>query len=923
MTLSPEQFATFYSEAHPGRSPYRWQQRLLAHLGEHGRWPDQIVAPTGAGKTSVVDVHLFAVACMATGGPRVPRRLALVVDRRALTDDQYDYTHELITALNTAPAGSVLAEVTAALRTLRWTGLAPEPDVVDPVVLGRLRGGMPPARVWRDEPEACAVLCATPAMWGSRLLFRGYGSTRAARPREAGLLAMDTVVVLDEAHLATQALITGRRVAELAAGEAEHLGVPALQIVETTATAVGSDGEHDGARTAIGVRDEDLAPGADEALRIRVCAKKPLVLHELPTWPMPGKGGPRATAIRRLAELALAKHAEFGATVGCYVNTVETALDLATELQRRSTLDIGVFCGRMRPHGAAERLARLHVAGDGELSPFDVVVTTQTLEVGVDCSFRTGITELASGSALAQRFGRMGRTGAPAEVTVLVPSKPLAAKARSGPYTAAELTAAHQWLTELPDLAPWTITQQPPPAAARRRMLYQRIEPAEVDYLSRTSTALGLDHDVQLWLAEDFDTAPDIGILVRTGLPTEPSQLPELLDATPVQDHEVFPARLNTTLRESLAALIPDSPGTTPCLGRIRAGEVSVLDSAADLAPGDLVVVDTTAALFRFDAAVPGPGADTAEDVLETRTDPGSLVLRLGESSHLARGEVQHILDAATDLGDTLHTRSGRRELAALLAELDQQLPTPHPTLPATVELLESGRVRDYDITLHTDLDDTPCRLVVQDLRRAARDEDTRQTLTPAAAAAELDVHNTAVGDRAGHLAGPEVLRLAASLPAVLAEAGYHHDSGKNDRRFQRFLGHTDPGDRPIAKSPYRSPTQRRTDRLEARLPYRWRHEQLSALHYARDHPALDDQQQLVLRLIGTSHGHGRALFDHTGTDLLPDGHPDLALAQHWFQNGAWDKIIATTHRRWGWWGCAYLEALLRAADSQISMEGS
>ena len=43
------------------------------------------------GKSSVVDVHLFVNALFASGnGPRVPRRLCVVVGRRALVDSQAD-----------------------------------------------------------------------------------------------------------------------------------------------------------------------------------------------------------------------------------------------------------------------------------------------------------------------------------------------------------------------------------------------------------------------------------------------------------------------------------------------------------------------------------------------------------------------------------------------------------------------------------------------------------------------------------------------------------------------------------------------------------------------------------------------------------------------------------------------------------------
>lgn len=88
--MKRDDFAGFFKAVNHGRIPFRSQERLLDHVLEHGRWPDQIAAPTGADKTSAIDVHIFATALTAAnGGPRLPRRLAMVVNRRVLVDDQY------------------------------------------------------------------------------------------------------------------------------------------------------------------------------------------------------------------------------------------------------------------------------------------------------------------------------------------------------------------------------------------------------------------------------------------------------------------------------------------------------------------------------------------------------------------------------------------------------------------------------------------------------------------------------------------------------------------------------------------------------------------------------------------------------------------------------------------------------------------
>ena len=78
-----------------------------------------------------------------------------------------------------------------------------------------------------------------------------------------------------------------------------------------------------------------------------------------------------------------------------------------------------------------------------------MIVATQSLEVGVDLDLAGIVTELAAGSALAQRAGRANRRGLRplAPVCVLIPAEPLTSRSRSGPYASEELTAAREWIT--------------------------------------------------------------------------------------------------------------------------------------------------------------------------------------------------------------------------------------------------------------------------------------------------------------------------------------------------------------------------------------------------------------------------------------------------------------------------------------------
>ena len=62
LTVAIDEFDEFFAAVNHGREPYAWQRALLRQVVTTGRWPDAVVAPTGAGKSSVLEVHVFAVA---------------------------------------------------------------------------------------------------------------------------------------------------------------------------------------------------------------------------------------------------------------------------------------------------------------------------------------------------------------------------------------------------------------------------------------------------------------------------------------------------------------------------------------------------------------------------------------------------------------------------------------------------------------------------------------------------------------------------------------------------------------------------------------------------------------------------------------------------------------------------------------------
>lgn len=937
MTLHQGDFGTFFAEINEGHPPFAWQRRLFDNLAVSGRWPDQIGAPTGAGKSSVVEIHLFAVALFAAGAiAAIPRRLALVVNRRALVDNQADRALEFRDKLHAAPPESLLGEIAAALRSLRAQppGDNPRPvfDIVD------LRGGVPPRRDWVTDPSACQIICATPDMWGSRVLFRGYGASPLARPREAGLLSLDAAMVLDEAHLNRQLLLTAWRVAQLGQQGAEAIGVPGLQVVATTATP--ADGAPSGkGLIEIAVEQPDLAEGGDDALRRRLTTPKPIQPLAEESWPPVRAGAQRNHYLDALIEETLRLHQQFGSTVGCFVNTVGLAAEATIGL-RRAGLTVELLVGRMRPFDRlalqTRRPGLLTVRGNPEV---DVLVATQTLEVGVDVDLSALVTELAPASALAQRAGRVNRLGlrektqvsviGPAAQSVLLTPEPDARQLGSftvAPYMAKgdiescrHLAQTWEWLTgragDPNGLSPWSLHANPPPAEPMPRVLLQRLEPYDVWYLSRTSADLFDEPDLELWLRDSLD--PDqlmCGVVVRAHLPGDDSAAVGLLNATPPTDGEIYPASLGETRSLLTTILAAEEDAVDARAFVYRNNDVAPLAAARDIKTGDVVIIDA-----RHDICVEGvvtaepsqPGSDVYEEA--TWQDDSQRVLRFIATR--SDWEAQLLEELADMRASSAEDVDGR-----LVTELIRAYRGHDPriaTLPA-----DPDRSPDAISITYGGLDDPTSRwLVVAVIPAGEVGEALRQVWTPSPAPVLLDGHNSAVGHRAGELAAR--VGLPPALQEVLVKAGHHHDAGKSDCRFQQFtLGNPDHATTLLAKSHNQTVRQLRGPAVGA-LPTRWRHEQLSAALTAVEIDRTP-HGDLVLRLVGTSHGHGRPGFPHTAAALLaPDTEEQVTQwARKLFDTGHWDDLIETTHQQWGVWACAYLEALLRGADAQVSGEG-
>jgi len=198
-------------------------------------------------------------------------------------------------------------------------------------------------------------------------------------------------------------------------------------------------------------------------------------------------------------------------------------------------------------------------------------------------------------------------------------------------------------------------------------------------------------------------------------------------------------------------------------------------------------------------------------------------------------------------------------------------------------------------------------RLVVEHFRYTPQSEDGRSISGPQ----ELAKHQYLVERQAGRIAAavglPEIAAEALSLAARL------HDEGKKAARWQRAFAapqETDGSGEPKIFAKTEGP-------INQKILDGYRHE-FGSLPYVEANAKFRDLpfewQDLVLHLVAAHHGQARPVIAMQGCDDAPPS----AL-----QDRAADAALrfARLQKRWGPWGLAWWESLLRAADQQASRD--
>lgn len=735
------------------------------------------------------------------------------------------------------------------------------------LALSTLRGQMADNRAWSADPSKSAVICGTVDMIGSRLLFSGYRIGFRQRPLHAGFLGQDSLIVHDEAHLepAFQELLEA-----IEAEQRRSHDVWPLRVMALTATPRSG-----GASFVLGPADRD-----DPLVRQRLCAVKKLLLQEL---------GDRSVA-EAATETALTFR-DSGHAVVVFLRTVDDVAAVVARLEKAGVL-VQQLTGTMRGY-ERERLVEkdpvfarfLRPEEPTPGAPAAFLVCTSAGEVGVNLSADHLIGDLSTFESMAQRLGRLNRFGNrdDSEAHIIHPtesdfdvSEPIDQRrlATLRLLRALQGDGSPRALGELDAQARMAAFAPPPRVLPATDILFDSWAATTIPdpHPGRPPVEPYL-HGLAEWEPPSTQVAwrDEVWLLANHDLVVERQ---DLLDDYPLKPQELLSDRTSRVLATLAAIAARVDPAEFPAWLLDERGKVDRnVHVLAELLTGDRRADQSRLAqatiLLSPRHCRPVKGTFTVDGVGREEPHPG-------------------------DVADEWLGEAGQPLRKRFLGEHEP---------PEDMRLIRDVLLGDEDDDA---ADVPPVVWSWYELPRFADNDGSRSASRPVL----LDVHGRDVEREATRIV--EGLPLEPWLKQAIIAAARLHDIGKDRRVWQLSIGNRDRR-RTLAKSGgAMSPIEL--------TPYR--HELGSVLD-ATDQPALsgmtEEQRDVTLHLIAAHHGRARPHFP--AQELFdPESRRDVDLGAEGIRIAA---RFGRLQKRFGRWGLAYLESIVRAADYAASANPS
>ena len=923
-------FAEFYYAVR-GRNPFPWQERLATEALA-GKWPP-IGMPTAAGKTAVIDIAVYALAKRA---PNAARRIFFVVDRRVIVDEAAEDAVKLAECLDKAAPDSELGKLAQSLRDLGGSR---------PLETAVLRGGIPRDNSWADSPLQPVVICSTVDQVGSSLLFRAYGTSEYGRSIRAGLAAYDSLIILDEAHTSRAFAKTLEFIDKYRGWANVSLELP-FTVVEMSATPRGD---------AIRETPEDLE---NEVLKRRWGASKrtKLVAVEPHKDEEAAKGGFTGLVEGLVREAGVLRDERGGKVIGVIANRVRTARRVHESLAKDEGCKAILLTGRSRPYDRDRIWEKwkpvIGLGGNRDSQETVFVVATQCIEVGANLDFDGLVTEVASIDALEQRFGRLDRDGKHrATHAAIVAQKDQVAKKYEDILYGPAMAATWGWLNShvtkevreevlpaegkkkpktrkvkeefvemgvLALRAALAVTEDRTALAMPARMV-PVLMPAHVDLLSQTCPEPAVSPDASVYLHGPEAGPPDVQVVWRADLGETTGDWRDMVAMCPPSAAESLAMPIVAVRRwlaqEDGGGDVADIEGEAGESGRVKGKIRPVLQWRG---------VEESALLQRTDDVRPGM----------------TIMAPAWYGGCDEWGWNPESVKDVDDVGDAVKLRMGRPML-----RLHEKLASQWNYVELAKRLREAELDEFKDVLKETPVEEgrAPWVAEVVSALTASRKGigHPKQELWAAIVGrAEFDQNGVGssysqeVVGLAIHLKGcaAKAEAFASGLPPQLQRtvkrAAMLHDIGKADPRFQAWLRGGNPvkPSELIAKSKGSGQNRAAIERARkmAGYPKGARHELMSTALLARHaEDAGDVDFELLLHLVASHHGRCRPF-----APVVEDAAPVEVRYEDWqarsdhklegVGSGVTERFWRLT-RRYGWYGLAYLECVMRLADQRES----
>ena len=867
-------FATAFQSL-TGHTPFPWQTDLHARF-TRGEFPSTCMLPTGLGKTSVIPIWLCA---LAQNPNDVPRRLVYIVNRRTVVDQATAETERMRENLHKDPS------LDEALRAL-----CPHRSAEIPLAISTLRGQFADNREWCSDPARPAVILGTVDMIGSRLLFSGYGIGFKSKPLHAAFLGQDSLLVHDEAHLEQpfQELIVSIR------QEQERFrDLKPLRTIELTATPRNND--------YFTLLDEDHQT---PAIQQRIHAKKSLELHsEADEKKIPP----------RIAEIAL-EHRDSHRAILIFARSVEAVEEIADRLskekQKYETLT-GTIRGKERDRLVKTPVFKRFLRDADHNDETVYLVCTSAGEVGVNISADHLVCDLSTLDSMIQRFGRVNRFGErdDTRIDVVHPADFPIKKAKENDKKKEKEKANAKNIDQevrIPntlevlkalegDASPHALTQIDKKSREDSFASTPVIFPATdilFDAWSLTSIRDRLPgrphvepylHGEKIWEPPVTQIAwrEEVALIDEDlRLRNDPR---DLLEDYPLKPHEILRDRSDRIFKrlQSLAGKYPDK----------KAWLIDDDGSVEVIALAELADKDQKSRIESKTVLLPPQVGGLKKGMFTGKPDdPADDVSDWVDDDNIPKRRVR--------LWDVEEAPKGMR----LILSIDIK-PNADESDESTEEPIDSAQGEDETESVKMS---RKGRIWSWFARPDFADDDGSKTAIHAVA---WEVHTADVVEHAQKFVA--CLHLGDMEREAIVFAAKAHDLGKKRVVWQRGIGNPNPTHwlakssarmRPIDITPYRHELGSIVDLIDD-----YEYEKLS-----------DEMRTLVLHLIAAHHGYARPHFpEEYAFDPVPRGKDPRKIA---FDS---PHRFADLQKKYGRWGLAYLESILRAADHHASAHPS